>query len=107
MRALIIAIIAINLLTNAPAATAAPTCINREGDAMRCGAPGAMPVGWTLSPQQAWERQRSAPAGPSASELLKVFIGLGLFFLMIALMPEFDGAPGGWDRQEGDDENRN
>jgi hypothetical protein len=36
-----------------------------------------------------------------------VFTGLGLFFLMIALMPEFDGAPGGWDRQEDDDENRN
>jgi hypothetical protein len=107
MRALIIAIIAMHLLTNAPAATAAPVCINKEGDATRCGAAGAMPVGWTLSPQQAWERQRSAPAGPSTSEILKVFIGLGLFFAMIALMPEFDGAPDGWDRQEDDDESRN
>lgn len=89
------------LLLIALPARAAPTCLNRQGDAVRCEAPGAMPVGWKPSPQQIWDRQLSLPPGPSTGRIVEVFLGLGLLLVIIALMPNFDGEK--WDRQEGDD----
>jgi hypothetical protein len=70
---------------------AAPTCQDRNGDTIKCGAPGAMPVGWKPSPQQLWDRQIARPPGPGLGELLGVFCGLALLFALIALMPDFDG----------------
>jgi hypothetical protein len=87
------------LLLAAPAAQAAPTCQDRNGDTIRCGTPGAMPVGWTPSPQQLWDRQLSRPPGPSKGDLLSAFCVVGLFLALIALLPEFHG----W-REEQDDE---
>src|SRR5579872_404741 len=106
MRALMPAVILAILLSLAPAAHAAPTCVDKNGDMIRCGTSGAMPVGWALSPEQLWDRQLSRPPGPSTAKILKVFFGLGLFFAMIALLPDFEGpsAGGGWDKQEGDDQ---
>ena len=87
------------LLLAAPAAQAAPTCQNRGGDTIRCGTQGAMPVGWTPSPQQLWDRQLSRAPGPGKGELLSAFGMVGLILALIALLPEFRG----W-REEQDEE---
>jgi len=71
-------------------ALAAPTCQDRNGDTIKCGAPGAMPVGWTLPPEESW-RLRLAHTETPAGDVLKVAAGLALFFALIALMPRFDG----------------
>ena len=95
------------LLLTAPMALAAPTCLDRNGDTIRCGAPGAMPLGWKLSPQRLWDKEVSRPAEQNLETLAKVIFGLALFFAMIALMPKFDGTKAqDWDRQEGDGDKR-
>jgi hypothetical protein len=82
-------VVILGLLAAAPA-LAAPTCQDRQGGTIKCGAPGAMPVGWKPSPEQLWERELSQPPGPGAGKLLGVFCGLVLLFALIALMPDFD-----------------
>ena len=106
MRRLLCGFIAVILLAAAPDAFAAPTCVDRNGDTVRCATPGAMPVGWKPSPHILWERQLAQANGPGADDIAKVLLGIALFLAMIALLPEFDGsrACGGWDRQEDDDE---
>ena len=69
---------------------AAPTCQDRNGDTIKCGAPGAMPVGWTLPPEESW-RLRLVHTETPAGDVLKVVAALALFFALIALMPRFDG----------------
>jgi len=105
MRPTLLAIL-LSLLLTPSVATAAPTCQDRNGNTMRCGASGAMPVGWSPSPQQIFAHQLSQPPGPGRRDLLEAFLCIGLLFALIALLPEFDGSPagGGWDRQEDDDE---
>ena len=104
MRAVLLAC----LLLAAVPAMAAPTCLTRNADTIRCGAPGAMPVEWKPSAQLLWDKQISRPAEQQLDELAKVICGLALFFAMIALLPKFDGTkPEDWDRQEGDDERKN
>jgi hypothetical protein len=97
MRPLLRTVIAAALLLSAPVAHGAPTCQSRDGDTMKCGAPGAMPVGWVLSPR--------APSKPmDMGELVSLVCILCGLFGLISAMPDFDGtAPGDWDRQEGDD----
>jgi len=78
------AIVLVVLLTTP--ALAAPTCEGREGQTMRCGAPGAMPLGWT-APQ--------ADRPPQATDRGDVFEAAAiivLLFVLIALLPEFDGS---------------
>jgi hypothetical protein len=107
MRALILAIVISAALLGAPAASAAPTCQDQNGGTIKCGIPGAMPVGWRLSAQQRLDRHMPEPQYPSANELLKLICIMGVFFAVMALMPEFDGRRAGdWDRQEDDDEDR-
>jgi hypothetical protein len=77
----------------------APTCLDAKGDTIRCGTTGAMPVGWKPSAQVMWERELSRLPGPSTKEVLGVLCGLGLFFALIALLPNFQG----W-REEKDDD---
>jgi hypothetical protein len=104
MRPSILAITVIAALVATAPARGAPTCQTLDGDTARCGTPGAMPVGWIPSPQRLLERQASKPDQPLAGELAAVFCVIGGLFLLIALMPPFDGSRGGdWDRQEGDD----
>ncbi|HYK81335.1 MAG TPA: hypothetical protein VEU95_16995 [Micropepsaceae bacterium] len=94
--------VAASLLT-ASAAFAAPTCQDKNGETIRCGTPGAMPVGWTLSPQQRLERQGSIAKYPSTNELLELIGVMGVFFTLLALMPEFDGQlASDWGEQEED-----
>ena len=79
------------LAVSATPALAAPTCQDRSGEAMRCGAAGAMPVSWIPPPEEVWDREISRTPGPSAEKLLGAFCGLGLLFALIALLPDFDG----------------
>ena len=87
MRAILILI----LFAGAGPALAAPTCQDRHGETIHCGAAGAMPVSWRAPPEQLWDREISRPPGPGMDELLGAFCGLGLLFALIALLPDFDG----------------
>ena len=90
-----------------PAAVAAPTCLDRNGDTIRCGAEGAMPVGWKLTPAQLLEKEATQSTDPNWTNLAKAFCIVGILLAAIALLPEFDGARGAdWDRQEGDSDPR-
>ena len=96
MRALVLALA---LLFSTPA-LAAPICFTRAGDAVHCEAKGAMPLGWRLPPDEAARREMNQPH-PSSGTILKAVAGLLLFFALIALLPEFDGARDrDWDSQE-------
>ena len=103
MRQLVLSFAAAAMLLAAPAALAAPTCQDKNGDTIRCGTPGAMPVGWTLPPEQ----RATKPTDRSTSKLLELICVMGVFFALLALMPEFEGRGGGdWDEQEGDRDRR-
>lgn len=105
MRPLILASAIAAALLGVPAASAAPTCQDSNGETIKCGIQGAMPVGWTLSPQQRLERQISRPAYPSVEKLLETICVVGMFFALMALMPDFDGSrTGDWGEEEDRDE---
>jgi hypothetical protein len=87
-------------LLAASAAHAAPTCLDREGATVRCGTPGAMPVGWALPSGE----QTTTPSDtPSARGMIGLTLFLGGLFALIALLPDFEGR---WDGQETDEEER-
>ena len=93
---------ALALLFSTPA-LCAPICFNRAGDTVRCDVKEAMPVGWKLPSDEAARREMNQPHTPS-STILKVAVAIGLFFALIALLPEFDGARDqDWDAQENRD----
>ena len=96
MRAPLLALV---LLFSTPV-LAAPICFTRAGDAVHCDAKGAMPIGWRLPPDEAARREMNQPH-PSSRDILETIAILVLFFALIALMPEFDGARDqDWDAQE-------
>ena len=89
----------------ASAALAAPTCLDKNGDTIRCGTQGAMPVGWTPSPAQLLNRRRSILVDSNTNNLSKAICLIGLLLALIALMPEFDGTQArDWDEQEHDND---
>jgi hypothetical protein len=103
-RVLIPGLVAVMTFAAAPAVFAAPTCQTRDGETIRCATPGAMPVGWKLSPEERLEKERlHPPKYPTTSELLQIVCVMGVFFALLALMPDFEGE---WDKQEGDDKRR-
>ena len=81
---------ALALALVATPALAAPICLNRAGDPGHCEAHGAMPLGWSLPPEEAEARKLAHPE-PPATEIWKTVGLLALFFALIALMPRFDG----------------
>lgn len=87
-------------LLAASAAQAAPTCLDRQGATVRCGTPGAMPVGWA---RPAGEQATAPSDTPSAPGMIGLTLFLGGLFALIALLPDFGGR---WDGQETDDEER-
>jgi hypothetical protein len=100
MRPLFLAPAALALLLGAPEGHAGPTCQDRKGETIRCGTPGAMPVGWTAPAGQA-----TASTGPTPTQVVGLVGAIGGLFALLALLPNFDGSrPGAWDRQEGDGE---
>ncbi len=107
MRPLVLVLAAAISLFTADAALAGPCCVDKNGDPIKCGVPGAMPVGWSLPPRQLLDREMLHPMDANMNELLKAFCAIGLLLALIALLPEFDGTRAGdWDKQEGDDETR-
>jgi hypothetical protein len=85
-------------------AFAAPTCLDSTGITIRCGTPGAMPVGWQPSPQVLWERELSRPPGPATGDILNALCVVVLLFSLIALMPAFDGSQDSdWQSPDGED----
>ena len=98
MRASIPVLIAALLLLAASPALAAPTCWNESGQTVRCGTPGALPVGQTLSPEQEMARQASQAPALSLAELLGGGLLIGGIFALIALMPQFES----WDGEKDD-----
>jgi hypothetical protein len=89
---------------SASGAVAAPTCQDIEGRTVRCGSLSAMPVGWSPTPTERFDRRPRPPDGPSFAELAAMIYVVGAVFAIIALMPPFDGRnPEDWDEQEGDD----
>ena len=96
--AIIIGLVA--LLFGLPVA-AAPTCQTANGETIRCGIAGAMPVGWRLPAEQYRDR--------SSSELFKwlqAICAVGVLFAIMAAMPDFESTrPGEWDEEEDDGQN--
>lgn len=96
--AIIIALAA--LLSGVPAA-AAPTCQTANGETIRCGIAGAMPVGWRLAAEQYGER--ADQDAPEIFKWLQAVCAVGVLFAIMAAMPDFDGTrPGEWDSEEND-----
>ncbi len=93
----------IALLAAGPAAPA-PMCENTAGLPVQCGHPGAMPLGWTVSPQQREIYLKTLPPDPSPTVLFSLAVLIAALFALIALMPDFDGRTDtDWGRQEGDE----
>ena len=102
MRVRISAFAAAAVLLVAPAAVAAPTCLDTNAQTIRCGVAGAMPVGWVPPPGQDL-RAPPGPPAPGSAMLAAVACLVASLFALIALMPDFDGSrPGDWDAQEED-----
>jgi hypothetical protein len=92
--------LALALLLASPA-VAAPTCENPRGETVRCGTAGAMPVGWVLSPRDRQQLRPELSDEPAPIKLLQTLCVLGVFFSVLALMPDFDGSRSeDWDSQE-------
>ena len=98
MRTTFPALTAALLLLAASPALAAPTCWNDSGQTVRCGTPGALPVGQALSPEQEMARLASQAPGLSLAELIGGGLLIGGIFALIALMPQFEG----WDGEKDD-----
>jgi hypothetical protein len=89
----------LGLFAASPGVTA-PTCQDRAGETIRCGAPGAMPVGWSPPPG---DIARHSDGGPSPTQMFGLVLAIGSIFALIALLPPFDSArDGAWDAQEDD-----
>jgi len=92
------------VLTTGSAALAAPTCNDVDGRAVRCGTPGAMPVGWTPSPEVVAAREPQEVHEFTSTQMFGLVCFLGGLLALFALLPDFeDGKGGGWDRQEDDE----
>jgi hypothetical protein len=87
------------VLASGPAAIAAPTCQNHNGDAVRCGTAGALPVGQIVPPQSRPADRVANPLAPPV--IFGLVCVIGGIFALIALMPRFGGE---WDKQQDDDE---
>jgi hypothetical protein len=105
MRSLSMSLIVALLL--ASPVVAAPTCETLRGETVRCGTAGAMPVGWALSAQEREELRPELSNEPSLTKLLQTLCALGVFFSLLALMPDFDGSRSeDWDSQEDESHRR-
>lgn len=88
-------------MSAAAPAVAAPSCLDRQGDTVRCGTPGAMPVGWRLSPDAARARLAARDDAAPPGRLFGLAAVVGGLLTLLALLPDFQGR---WDRQEDEDE---
>ncbi|MBI1200582.1 MAG: hypothetical protein GC203_22195 [Phenylobacterium sp.] len=103
MRALVQALSAafVLALSAAPAALAAPTCVDAEGRPARCGSDRALPVGETPPPEVRAAYYGAIPRGPSPGEVFSLVCVLGGLMALFVLLPDFeDGEGGGWNPDE-------
>ncbi len=98
---------AILLLIFAPvSAVAAPTCQTRDGDTIKCGVEGAMPVGWTL-PAGEYAAHHPDMVEDETIQLLKAICIVALMLTFIMALPDFDGRNDrDWIKQDKDDRRR-
>ena len=90
------------MLLAAPAA-AAPTCQTANGQTIKCGAAGAMPVGWKLPAEQYRALHDQDQTGPEIFKWLQAICAVGVLFAIMAAMPDFESTrPGEWDSEEKD-----
>ncbi len=67
---------------------------------MRGGRSHARGLDWQA---QEREQQPEIPDAGNLPQLVQTLCALGIFFALLALMPDFDGSqPGEWDREEGE-----
>ncbi|HEX2594581.1 MAG TPA: hypothetical protein VHL34_23965 [Rhizomicrobium sp.] len=99
--------IATLLLILMPAgALAAPTCQTRDGDVIKCGVSGAMPVGWTLPPEE-YAAHHPDAENTDPNQLLKAIGLVALMLTFILALPDFDGRNDrDWIKQDKDDRRR-
>ena len=98
MRTLTLALVTVFTLLSASMVHAAPTCRDQNAATIRCGTPGAMPVGWTPPPQMVLNQEANGYIAPG--RLFGMVCLIGGFLGLIALMPDFEG----WEQD--DDEER-
>jgi hypothetical protein len=106
MRWRVLAFVAALLASSGAAASAnaAPTCNDVNGRTIKCGAPGAMPVGWKPAPEVEAARVAMDAPGPSTTQMLGLVLFVGGLMALIGLLPDFEGRDGsGWDPHEGDE----
>lgn len=73
-------------------ALGAPICQTRQGDFVHCENPQAMPVGWHVSDTAYTNRILAHAPRAGTSDLLAAGMVLACLFVIIALLPKFDGA---------------
>ena len=100
MRLSLLTSIAAAALLAATAAQAGPSCVDRHGDMIRCGTPGAMPVGWDLPRAERIAHDDRVSSQLDGRALFGLVCFVGGLFALFALLPDFEQA---WDGQEGDD----
>lgn len=89
------------------AAPAAPSCVDRNGDPLRCGVRPAIALAWNLPAAQPRRNELPLLDESGWTNLAKALGIVGVLLVGIALLPEFDGSDdASWDKQEGDDEQR-
>lgn len=91
--------IAVAALLAATSAQAGPSCVGRNGDMIRCGTPGAMPVGWDLPRAERLAHDDRVSSQLDGRGLFGLICFLGGLFALFAVLPDFEQA---WDGQEGD-----
>jgi hypothetical protein len=107
MRPVILSLAIAALLVSAPAAMAAPTCQDKDGTTIRCGTASAMPVGWSLPPEEFNSHQAALRTGNNPAMLPTALCFIFLLLALFAVLPDFDGrSDADWDEQEGDDRRR-
>jgi hypothetical protein len=101
MRPSLLAPIAAAVLLAAGSAQAGPSCIDRNGDMIRCGTPGAMPVGWDLPRAERMAHDDRVASQLDGRGLFGLICFVGGLFALFALLPDFEEA---WDGQENDED---
>ena len=93
--------IAVAAMLLAVPAAAAPTCQTLDGQTIKCGIAGAMPVGWRLPVEQYGDRVDQD--APEIFKWLQAVCAVGVLFAIMAAMPDFESTrPGEWDSEEED-----
>ena len=97
--------VALALLAAPVSAVAGPTCLDHQGEMIRCGTPGAMPVGWTPPPDQERARLAARHDDIGLGRLVGLACLVGGLLALLALMPDFQGRwdAESWDGEEGRD----